>query len=156
MNINTKILNIKITKHNDSLLVDISFNTKIVLPKALTIAIFFNVIKDLVFLLGREIILKLDAMIYEELKENLKRVGAKFRFACYCDRTLVTPFGKIFFRYLYIQLNGKHFSPLLTYIENNRECIYGINSLPSDLPAEAYIHGSVPVEKLQGRCLATE
>jgi len=50
---NTKQSQITITKHNDSLLIDISINTQIVLPKALTINIFFNDIKDLVFFLLR-------------------------------------------------------------------------------------------------------
>ena len=50
----------------------------------------------------------------------------------------------------WLERRYKEVSQLLTYIENNRNCIYGINSLPSDLPGEACIQGSGPVEKLQG------
>jgi hypothetical protein len=44
----------------------------------------------------------------------------------------------------------KEVDALLSYLENNLDSIYGVKELPSDIPAEAFIFGSGPVEKLQG------
>ena len=114
---NTKYLQITLTKQNGSLQVGISVNTTIVLPEELTLAILFAVVRDFVFQLGRDIILgiilKLDEMFYRELQESLRKTEVKFRLASYSPRSLMTPFGKIIFKYRYVQVNGKHFSPLL-------------------------------------------
>ncbi len=53
----------------------------------------------------------------------------------------------------WLERRRKEVQELLSYIENNRECIYGLNSLPPDLPPDAFIRGSGPVEKLQGTLL---
>ena len=42
---------------------------------------------------------------------------------------------------------------LLSYIENNRDCIYGVKELPKEIPAQAWVFGSGPEEKLQGTLL---
>jgi hypothetical protein len=114
---NTKSTKITLTKQNDPLQVDISVSTSILLPLNLTLATLFAAVSKFVYQLGRdiilEIILNLDEMYFQELKENLKKAQVKFRLATRASRSLVTPFGKIFFKYRYVQVDGKHFSPLL-------------------------------------------
>jgi hypothetical protein len=39
---------------------------------------------------------------------------------------------------------------LISYLLNNRESIYGVKKLPPDIPAEAIVWGSGPIEKLMG------